>query len=295
MGAYYSTYLTPVQNSLENDVNHIYGWLCDKPDERDHKKNIIVSNVILDGTVKRVDLREKCPNVYVQGQLGSCTANAICANYAYVYMKEHNLSAKNALDFSRLFVYWYERDMEGTVNVDSGAYIRDGIKVVHDNGVPVEEFWKYDIEKFREKPDDNAVQMAQHHVSFEYARIDRDLNQMKQYLLNGNPFVFGFLVYESFESFETTKTGHMKMPKSGEKLLGGHAVMAVGFDDDQKTFIVRNSWGSSWGHKGYFYMPYDYMMGQAESDQSPYTSDFWAIESTKDSSDPLNMPNTQIV
>ena len=94
---------------------------------------------------------------------------------------------------------------------------------------------------------------------------------MKGCLAAGYPFVFGFAVYESFESKEVAQSGVVPMPKPGERVLGGHAVMAVGYDDEQRNFIVRNSWGSGWGQDGYFLMPYHYLH------DPNLASDFWTV------------------
>ena len=83
--------------------------------------------------------------------------------------------------------------------------------------------------------------------------------------------MFGFTVYEAFESQQVAQTGVLNMPQPGERSMGGHAVMAAGYDDAQKRFIVRNSWGTGWGQNGYFTMPYDYLTSRNLSD------DFWTI------------------
>jgi len=104
-----------------------------------------------------------------------------------------------------------------------------------------------------------------------YQRLVQTERQMKTCLASGFPFVFGFSVYESFESESVAKTGKAPMPKKGEKMLGGHAVMAVGYDDAQGRFIVRNSWGPKWGMEGYFSIPYNYLLSDTLS------ADFWTI------------------
>jgi C1A family cysteine protease len=97
------------------------------------------------------------------------------------------------------------------------------------------------------------------------------LPQLKGCLASGSPVVFGFSVYESFESAAVAKTGTMPMPKPSEKQLGGHAVLAVGYDDAQERVIIRNSWGTGWGKKGCFTMPYAYITDDNLCD------DFWTI------------------
>ena len=170
---------------------------------------------------------------------------------------------------SRLFIYYNERVLEGTVNIDSGAQIRDGIKTVAIQGACDESSWMYNISKFKTKPTANCYKTALKDVVTKYERLI-DMTSYKTALANGYPFVFGFTVYQSFESEQAAKNGIVAMPGKNDEPLGGHAVMAVGYDDDKKWFIVRNSWGSTWGDKGYFYLPYDYF-------KSNLTSDFWVI------------------
>src|SRR5262249_16064029 len=176
---------------------------------------------------------------------------------------------------SRLFIYYNERVMEGTVDSDSGAMIRDGIKSVAQQGDCPETMWLYDIAKFRDKPSAGCYQEAVKHEAVLYLRLVHNLNQMKGCLASGYPFVFGFTVYESFESPQVAQTGHVPMPTPGEQVVGGHAVLAVGYDDAQHVFLVRNSWGEGWGMKGYFTFPYAYLLDNNLSD------DLWTIRVVK--------------
>jgi C1A family cysteine protease len=220
----------------------------------------------------KVDLRPNCPPVYDQGQLGSCTGNAIAGAVQFDREKQ-----KLKPDFvpSRLFIYYGERVIEGTVNSDAGAQIRDGIKVVAKQGVPPETDWPYDITKFADKPPPKAFTDALKDLAVSYSRVAQNLGQMKGCLASGFPFVFGFTVYDSFESQQVAQTGVVPMPASGESVLGGHAVVAVGFDDGQQRFIVRNSWGTGWGMQGYFTIPYAYLT------DTGLASDFWTIRLIK--------------
>jgi len=243
-----------------------FGWVPDLPDHRD--QSYAAPAQFLTALPTKQDLRPNCPPVYDQGQLGSCTANAIGGAMQFEQIKQ------KIKDFvpSRLFIYYNERAMEGTIDSDSGAQIRDGMKVVAKQGAPPEDpDWPYDIEKFRDKPPQKAYTDAAKNQVVLYQRVSRVLNQMKGCLASGFPFVFGFTVYDSFESAQVAHTGQLNMPQPGEAVVGGHAVMAVGYDDQSQTFLVRNSWADTWGMKGYFTIPYQYLLEPNLSD------DFWTI------------------
>ena len=245
-----------------------YGWVRDLPDERDHLYAAPLM-ALRHGLPPSVDLRPKCPPVYDQGQLGSCTANGIGAAIEFDQIKQ------GVKDFvpSRLFIYYNERVMEGTVSQDSGAQIRDGVKSVAKLGAPPETDWPYDITKFANKPPRQAYQDALKDIVTSYSRVTNNLTNMQGCLAAGYPFVFGFTVYQSFESAAVAKTGIVPMPAQGEQVLGGHCVLAVGYDNKQRRFIVRNSWGPKWGIAGYFTMPYEYLINPN------LASDFWTLRS----------------
>lgn len=238
-----------------------FGWKPDLPDQRDLTYK--VTHAILP---PMVDLRANFPAVYDQGDLGSCTANAIAGILEYDQIKQ---KYKTPFIPSRLFIYYNERALEGTINSDAGAQIRDGIKIVVKNGACKETTYPYAIAKFRLKPPMNAYTEALNYQALKYERLT-DINSYKSCLANGYPFVFGFSVYSSFESTEVSKTGIVPMPAKTEKMLGGHAVVCCGYDDTKQVFICRNSWGSSWGQKGYFTLPYAYF-------NSNLTDDFWVV------------------
>jgi C1A family cysteine protease len=216
----------------------------------------------------KADLRAQCPPVYDQGQLGSCTANAIAGAIQFDRLKQQLTP-----DFtpSRLFIYYNERAIEHSTASDSGTQIRDGIKSVAKQGDCPETEWPYVIAKFKTKPSAACYADARKYKVVLYQRMAQTLSQLKCCLASGYPFVFGFTVYESFESASVAKTGHATLPRSGDAVIGGHAVAGVGYDDAKQWFIVRNSWGAGWGMKGYFTLPYAYVT------DSSLASDFWTI------------------
>jgi len=255
--------------SRPSKINAWYGWLPDRPDHRDQ----------LYATIARpprrlppsVDLHAQCSGVENQGALCSCTANALVGNLEFLEKK----AGVTVTDLSRLFVYYNERALEGTANEDSGAFLRDGIKTLVKKGVCPEEEWPYIISQFAAKPPAACYRHAEDHQVLSYHRI-LTLTEMRMCLAEGYPFVFGFTVYEGFESDQVAKTGQVNMPKPNERDVSGHAVMAAGYDDAKRRFLIRNSWGTNWGLKGYFTMPYDYLADRNLSD------DFWTIRVIED-------------
>lgn len=251
-----------------------YGWIPDKTNETPdtlYKLNYTSENI-----PPTVDLREKytLPPVYDQGELGSCTANAIAFAYQFEELKQStstSTSTSTQMTPSRLFIYYNERDMEGTTETDSGAQIRDGMKSVHKQGVCSEDLWPYDTSKYTEKPPEKCYLQASEHQALTYNRVLQTENLIQTALANDLPVVFGFIVFTSFESIEVAKTGFVSIPTENDKPLGGHAVAIVGYDIETQYFICRNSWGDDWGDEGYFYMPYEYVLNPV------WCNDFWVI------------------
>lgn len=241
-----------------------YGWVPDLPDYRDIGYSAVrpVPAVL----PSAVDLRPACPRVEDQGSLGSCTANALAGALEFLEIKDKVPFA----DLSRLFIYYNERVIEHSVKSDSGAMLRDGIKTLVKQGVCTEKKWPYVLSRFTQKPAAACYKEAAQHQVTSYQRI-LTLDEMRGCLAEGFPFVFGFTVYESFESQQVAKTGVVSMPKPGERVVGGHAVVAVGYHDSEKRFLVRNSWGVGWGVKGHFTIPYDYLSNPNLAE------DFWTI------------------
>ncbi len=243
---------------------HSFGWNPDLPDHRDFMYSAVYR--VPKKLPAAIDLRPTCSPVEDQKTIGSCTANALVGAMEF-------LERKDGVPFnnlSRLFVYYNERAIENTVNSDSGAQLRDGIKTLAKQGVCSEKKWPYQISKFKNKPTPACYTEAATHLITSYQRV-QTLNDMRACLAAGYPFVFGFTVYESFESQQVASTGVVPMPASGERVLGGHAVVAVGYSDADQRFIVRNSWGPKWGQAGYCTMPYDYLTN------SQLSGDMWTI------------------
>jgi C1A family cysteine protease len=245
-----------------------YGWLPDLPDHRDLLYSAIAPRVRK--LPRKVDLQAECSPVEDQGQLGSCTANSLVGALEYL----ENKDGTAFVDLSRLFIYYNECVIEGTVDQDSGAFIRDGIKSLAKQGVCPEPDWPYKIVTFRKKPSASCYRTAKKHRIISYHRINT-VDEMRSCLADGFPFVFGFTVYDSFESQEVAKSGVVNLPAAKEKVVGGHAVMGAGYNDSKKRFLIRNSWGTDWGKKGYFTMPYAYLRDRNLSD------DFWTIRASK--------------
>jgi C1A family cysteine protease len=242
-----------------------YGWKPDLPDYRDFK--YAAPRAVLANLPPKVDLTANCPPVYDQGELGSCTGNAIAGAYEFELMKQ------NATVFtpSRLFIYYNERVIENTVNTDSGAQIRDGMNTVNNMGVCAESDWPYVITEFTQKPYATCYSNALQNIVTSFHSVAQDLDQMRGCLADGYPIVIGFTVYDAFEGQVVAQTGILNLPQPTEKVVGGHAVLVVGYDDSQSRFIVRNSWGADWGMAGYYTMPYEYLTDPNMS------SDFWTI------------------
>jgi len=248
-----------------------YHWKRELPDPRDHLYS--PSPAVSAAAPTTVDLRSWCSPIEDQGQLGSCTGNAIAGIIEYLDRKNNK-----QLTVSRLFIYYQERLMEGTMNYDSGAMIRDGIKSVNTYGAPLESIWPYVINRFTIRPSQAAYTDAAKRKAGAYQKC-ANFTAVKTAIAQGYPVVVGFDVYDSFESTATANTGIMTYPNTKtESLLGGHAVSLVGYYDNFRgtgngMFIARNSWGTSWGDHGYFYMPYQVIQ------DTNMSSDFWFITS----------------
>ena len=235
-----------------------YGWKPDLPDQRDFAYRVSRARRPLP---KLVDFRGLFPKVQDQLDLGSCTAHAIAGAMG---------ALRKGVHYSRLFIYYQERVIERTVGEDAGAQLRSGVKACAKLGAPYERYCDYITKRFMRKPSKMAYHMALGHTITKYQRVN-SLLQLRSALADTVPVVFGFSVYDSFESEKTALTGKVAMPGKSEPLIGGHAVCAVGYDDRERVVICRNSWGAEWGDRGYFYLPYRYVEDRNLSD------DYWAI------------------
>ena len=215
-------------------------------------------------TAPKVDLRSKIKIMYDQGNIGSCTANALC--YAYVF---------NASTFSpsRLFLYYNERVLDGgDYTIDDGSTLSQGINALETYGVCKESSWAYITNNIAVKPTKQAYDEGIKNEVLMASRVLQTMDSMKGCLISGYPFVVGFEVYSSFESSAVATTGRVPMPNTAtEQLLGGHACICLGYDDSKNVWIMQNSWGTGWGDKGYFYLPYAYLTSPS------LAGDMWRI------------------
>jgi len=259
------------------------GWLPDYPDFRDYtedEKSVkpMLAKVGVTKTLKAalptsVDLRPWCPPIENQGSLGSCTANAGVAIMEYF---ERRAFGKH-IDASRLFLYKTTRNMLHWTG-DTGAFLRSTMGAMVLFGVPPEEYWPYIVADYEKEPTAFCYAFAQSYQAISYYRLDPPgttksalLTHIKTNLAGGLPSMFGFTVYSSYTQANTT--GKIPYPTTGEKIIGGHAVVAVGYDDSVKiknTFtgatetkgalLIRNSWGTGSGSNGYGWLPYEYVL-----------------------------------
>lgn len=261
-----------------------YGLLRDRHDPRDLLLHEHVRLAPVSALPPSVDLRTGGHlgfDIYDQGDLGSCTANAIAAGLRL----QAGAQGLADLDPARLWIYYQERVIEGTVSEDAGAELRDGLKVVAQLGWPAEADWPYDVARFAEAPSAQSDTDASADLATKYMRVTTSTSSLKQALAAGLAVIVGFDVYASFESDPVAVSGTVPLPVPGEQLLGGHAVLCVGYDDGVKRFLCRNSWSEGWGAKGYFTMPYAYLGSPS------YARDFWAIEVVREGAAPQPGPS----
>jgi C1A family cysteine protease len=243
------------------------GWRPSLPDHRDALYRYTPPIHVAINLPPQVQLSDL--PIWDQGQLGSCTGNGIAFCLLYDAVRQGLLRPEDVP--SRLMIYWGERSIEGTINSDAGANIRDGIKFVSQSGACLETDWPYDISRFRDRPPDSCWQHAKAYQALSYYPVGQNVQLMKACLAEGFPFVFGFTCFSGLDSVDTAQHGLLPMPAPNEAPLGGHCVVAVGYDETARYFRCRNSWSPSWGDSGYFYMPFEYLA------RPDLASDFWTI------------------
>lgn len=263
------------------------GWQRDLPDFRDltsdaenvkslrtKSKRLMRAKKTL---AKTVDLREWCSPIEDQEDLGSCTANAGVALLEYFQRRAHG----KHLDASRIFLYKVTRNLLGWQG-DDGAYLRTTMKAMVLFGIPPEEYWPYDPPNFNAEPPAFCYAFGQNYKTLKYYRLDppgqataKTLAAVKESIAGGLPAMFGFTVYSSIPPLGDGK-GEIPFPKRGDRVEGGHAVVAVGYDDRKKigaetgALMIRNSWGEEWGVGGYGWLPYAYV-------SQGLAVDFWSL------------------
>lgn len=235
------------------------------------------SQALTSALPSEVDLRSECSPIADQGRLGSCTAFAIVKGLREFYLEKEG----QYQPLSPSFLWWEERSEEGATNQDTGATVAMGMSVLAQDGVCPETDDPYYTDAQQQLPEteldqvistppsQQAVADAQQ-FTLGPAKPVRTLSEVQHELAAGYPVVMGIQVYSSFK--QATVGGMVPMPDtSTEQLLGGHAVMAVGYDQSRQVLIMRNSWGPTWGDHGYFYLPYDYM-------RDGLAKDGWTVE-----------------
>lgn len=257
---------------------HGLGWRRQLMDHRDAAFTYSVPTHIAQKPLPPKSFLPELP-IWDQGQLGSCTGNGVGAVLLFDAVKQGILGKEAIL--SRLMIYWMERWMEGTLNEDAGAEIRDGLKVVARYGSCLEsgpDSWPYDITKFTQRPPDHCWTAALKFQALNYRPVPQNSVSLRGCLAEGFPVVFGFTCYPELDEDQVANTGLLPMPGSGENPIGGHCVVLWGHDDERRLYTVRNSWGTGWGarpegaqQRGYFYMPYEYVH------RSDLSSDFWTV------------------
>jgi C1A family cysteine protease len=232
-----------------------YGWIRDHPDQRDRLYSAPPRQEPEPELPPKVTLRPDWPGILDQGDLGSCVWNAISSAFLFCLARQ----SAQIFQPSRLFGYYNTRLMEGSIDSDAGCMIRDAVKSLASQGVCDEKQWPYLPARFARKPTLSCYKHALGHQSLEYFRLLQDLWMIRACLVEGFPFVVGISLYQSFEGMTVAKTGRVPLPKPAERMVGGHAVTVIGYDDRARRFHLANSWGEAWGDRGFFTLPYAYL------------------------------------
>lgn len=229
---------------------------------------------------RQADFSYTIPMIHSQGNLGSCTAQAIT-----LAMESNLMQRGDYRSLSSLYVYYNARQLAGTIGKDSGTSLCDGIRAICETGACLEETWPYsdDKQKFKQKPPKYAYAEGQSYLDLDNIRhsyVPYHLNAVKYKLAQNIPVIFGIYVYPSFETRTVRETGKIPIPDQRECCKGRHALMFVGYDDDAQAFKFANSWGENWGDHGFGYLSYDYVMNKNAPATRPYfyTNDMWSIK-----------------
>jgi C1A family cysteine protease len=259
---------TPVvKKKVAGKTRHLYGWRPDRPDHRDLIMQVPAGRVKL---ALQVDLASKMSRIEDQGDLGSCVANSSTTCVEYLYKQ----ASKKQPELSRLFLYYYARFLDGTPpEEDGGTYIRTAMKALASYGVCTEDLWPYDVSRYSVKPTPPCLVDGQNRQILRYYRTPT-LVHIKLCLSEGFPVVFGFSVPESMFSDETAFSGIVQYPGKNESIVGGHSVLAVGYDEKKQLLKFQNSWGNMWAKFGYGFLPYRYVT-------DGLASDFWTVRTSE--------------
>jgi len=264
----------------ETLIKHCYGWKPSPPDQRDHifaaqPRVVAALPPMVDLDATPIPIFDPC---WDQSALGSCGPNSLCENIVYDIKTDPTLAAKMKMMPSRLFSYYVTRMLMGTVNQDSGVDNRTMLKAAAQFGWCDASLWPYNIKNFAKQPPRAAFVAAQNRKISQYLSVPQDLQTMKaclagnsQFGIKGRPFIFGFTVYESFESQQVATTGIVPLPGPNESVLGGHDITVVGYNDATQMFKMKNHWNPNWGYHGYCFMPYAYAINPKLS------GDFWTV------------------
>lgn len=262
------TGLAAFASAADTPVTHKLGWQPDRGGVRD---KAFINHPRFSGSPikEKTDLRAAMPPVYDQGALGSCTGQGCAAILDYA----HSRTGAAFFAPSRLFIYFGARKIEGTVDEDSGAQIRDVITVALQLGAPREATWPYKPSKFRTAPTAAAFAEALRYQAL-HAYKCQSLTDVRRALSMGLPVAFGVPVYPAIQDLSWNNYT-LPMPGKYERSIGGHCMTVVGHDDARRVLIIRNSWGDKWGRAGHCLMPYDYWL------KFTAQTDAWVIDNAE--------------
>ncbi|GAB4379131.1 MAG: C1 family peptidase [Elainellaceae cyanobacterium] len=287
------------------DNTHGTGWIRDYPDHRDFQLSSAAIRPLLEQVMGSsvdlvaskqwqdvqlpgyVSLKDDFSPIEDQGKLETCTAHVVTAIAEYLYRRAFNEQTA----CSRLFLYKTTKNLLKTRG-NVGVFLRTTIGALKLFGVPPEEYWSYDINKVDEEPPAFCYAFAANYKALKYVRLDTPdvqadnlLQAIKVQLAAGIPLAFGTVLFDGpiLQARRPETAGQIPHPHSTDKPKGGHALVAVGYDDSmviknlksndiqtQGAILVRNSWGTSWGKEGYGWLPYSYI-------KSGLSVDWWAL------------------